>query len=177
MELIIIMKKAVDMKKIVKRAVPRHRKDATNFVILGLIVITLILLVAMMIIQYNVAPALTNQQENNSNNLYQPPEGTSAMRIIRPASGDTIRGSIIGIKINVTNFQLVDIAANRPNIHNQGHIVYTLDSSREIKSIYKDYSMANVPKGVHTLTVELRNNDNTPLIPPIVSSVQVTVTG
>ena len=114
---------------------------------------------------------------NDYNNSYKPPAGTPALDIIRPANGDTIDSSIIGIKVNVTSFQLVDIAADRQNVENQGHLLYILDGTREIKSVYKDYSMANVASGTHTLTVELRNNDNTPLYPAVKKSVTVEVNG
>jgi len=77
---------------------------------------------------------------NDYNNSYKPPAGTPALDIIRPANGDTIDSSIIGIKVNVTSFQLVDIAADRQNVENQGHLLYILDGTREIKSVYKDYS-------------------------------------
>jgi hypothetical protein len=109
------------------------------------------------------------------NNSYKPPGGTPSLEILRPTHGSEINSSIISIKVNVTNFQLVDIAANRQNVENQGHIAYLLDGTREIKSIYKDYSMANVEPGQHTLTVELRNNDNTPLTPPVKQTIIVKV--
>ena len=124
-----------------------------------------------------VAGCASQTSINDYNNSYKPPAGTPSLEIIRPANGDSIDSSIIGIKVNVTNFQLVDIAANRTNVENQGHIAYVLDGVREIKSVYKDYSMANVAAGIHTLTVELRNNDNTALYPVVKKSVTVTVTG
>ena len=124
-----------------------------------------------------VAGCASQTSINDYNNSYKPPAGTPSLEIIRPANGDSIDSSIIGIKVNVTNFQLVDIAANRTNVENQGHIAYVLDGVREIKSVYKDYSMANVAAGTHTLTVELRNNDNTPLFPPVKKSVTVSVAG
>ncbi|HLC68071.1 MAG TPA: hypothetical protein VJI12_04300 [archaeon] len=124
-----------------------------------------------------VAGCASQTSINDYNNSYKPPAGTPSLEVIRPANGDSIDSSIIGIKVNVTNFQLVDIAANRTNVENQGHIAYVLDGVREIKSVYKDYSMANVAAGTHTLTVELRNNDNTPLFPPVKKSVTVSVAG
>ena len=111
------------------------------------------------------------------NNSYKPPEGAPSLTILRPSNGDTISGSIISIKVNVTSFQLVDVVANRTNVENQGHLAYVLDGTREIKSVYKDYSMANVAGGTHTLTVELRNNDNTPIYPAVRKSVTVNVVG
>ena len=114
---------------------------------------------------------------NDYNNSYKPPAGTPSLEILRPLNGDAINSSIISIKINVTNFQLVDVAANRTNVENQGYVIYVLDEIRAVKSVYKDYSIANVAPGRHTLMVELRNNDNTPLSPPVKKSVTVSVTG
>lgn len=111
------------------------------------------------------------------NNSYKPPAGTPSISIMRPSQGDVINSSIISIKVNVTNFQLVDIVANRQNVENQGHIAYVLDGTREIKSVYRDYSMANVDPGQHTLTAELRNNDNTALNPPVRQSIIIRVNG
>ena len=37
------------------------------------------------------------------------------------------------------------------------------------------YTFTNVTSGTHTISVELVNNDHTPLDPPVVSSVAITV--
>lgn len=106
--------------------------------------------------------------------MYLPPEGNPSVQILSPVNGDTIRSSIVGIRVNVTNFRLAGITANRPNRNNEGHIQYYLDGSEKTTSS-TSFVFSNVENGVHTITIELRNNDNTPLTPPVSTSVTFTV--
>ncbi len=107
----------------------------------------------------------------NDTGLYQPPSGTPYIKIISPKDDDTIQLSAVGIRVNVTNFRLADIANNRPNRQNEGHIHYLLDGM-EKKTPLTIVSFIDVPVGDHVLRVELVNNDHSLLSPRIYDIVR-----
>lgn len=117
-------------------------------------------------------PAIPNQPGIDTN----PQSGAPSLKIIYPANGDVIGLSAVGIRVNVANFRLKNIAANQANKPNEGHINYYLDG-REQKSSLMTTSFASVPPGEHIVRVELRNNDDSPLSPPVVASIAITTTG
>ena len=71
----------------------------------------------------------------------------------------------------------------------EGHIIYYLDVDAPtapgspaltapgtyVISAATSYQWADVPDAVHTLSVELVNNDNTPLNPPVTAKVSISV--
>ncbi len=105
---------------------------------------------------------------------YTPPTGTPTLELISPTDGSVIHSSAVGIKVAVTNFRLVSIASSLENVHNEGHIDYFLDDQVQ-KSPFTSTSFTQVSSGAHTIRAELRNNDDTPLYPPIVVTATVTV--
>ncbi|MBI2578950.1 MAG: hypothetical protein HYW26_04535 [Candidatus Aenigmarchaeota archaeon] len=107
---------------------------------------------------------------------YTPPTGTPSLEMLSPKDGDVINGSAVAIKVNVTNFRLADIAANRANRDNEGHIHYYLDD-REQRVPYTIVSFTNVPAGEHSIRIELHNNDHSPLFPPVTVSIRIRTTG
>jgi FlaG/FlaF family flagellin (archaellin) len=163
-------------KKITKVTRKAEKSSSNKNALIAVIGIIFLIAVAVALsgFLFSTAPGQETIPRDQYDNYYQPPAGTPILTMIRPLSGEVIRSSTIGIRVNVTSFQLVDITANRPNVENQGHLTYLLDGSEIKKTVYKADSIANVPAGTHTVTVELRNNDNTPLSPPV--SVSVTVT-
>jgi hypothetical protein len=105
--------------------------------------------------------------------LYFPPNGTASLKIISPHDGDVINSTGVGIHANVTGFRLVDIMANRPNVQNEGHIDYFLDDKVQ-KTKYTSTSFQSVPPGQHVIRAELRNNDDSPLVPAVTATVTIT---
>ena len=121
-------------------------------------------------------PSTSSSQSNNyTQSLYNPPEnGTPSLQLITPRNGDIIGGTtVVGIKVNVTNFRLADSTANPVNKKNEGHIRYWLDE-RNQTTVYQIVSFTQVPFGTHTIRVELMNNDNTPLDSPVFAMVTIT---
>ena len=96
--------------------------------------------------------------------------------------------SDITITVAVSGLNLVD-ATGKPNVAGEGHIIYFLNvaapttqgqpATAAAGSYYAtaatSYTWSNLPDGAFTFYVELVNNDNTPLNPPQVAKVAITV--
>ncbi len=108
--------------------------------------------------------------------------------ITSPAEGATITGTSVTIDVNVQNFQLVANYGGA-NVAGQGHIHYFMDvkapttpgvpaiptTGQWINTINTSYTWTGVTPGLHNFSAELVNNDHTPLIPPVVMEINVTV--
>ncbi len=88
----------------------------------------------------------------------------------------------------VSNFNLVD-KIGQPSVSGEGHLIYYLDVSPQtipyqsaftaagtyMESKATSYAWHNVQAGPHFFSVQIVNNDSTPLIIPITATVYVTV--
>jgi hypothetical protein len=120
------------------------------------------------------------------------PAGDAQIEITSPAEGATIKVGELNIAVDVSDFDLVDKIGQKAQ-EGEGHIVYYLGAGYEIPvdperpaniggqgaftsymSHKPSYDWENAPPGQQTITVQLVNNDHTPLAPP--RSDQVTVT-
>jgi hypothetical protein len=87
------------------------------------------------------------------------------------------------------NFKMNDDAIGKQNVSGEGHLVYYLDvqppaipgqTALTAAGTYKDTTDAfhiweNVTPGKHVFSVQIVNNDNTPLDPPVFDQVVVTL--
>lgn len=87
------------------------------------------------------------------------------------------------------NFKLSDDKIGKQNVAGEGHMIYYLDvdpptapgeSALTADGTFKAttegfYLWDHVPPGKHTFSVQLVNNDNTPLDPAVVAQVTITV--
>ncbi len=103
-------------------------------------------------------------------------------------TGNVPAGSVT-VTVVVSGFILVD-ELGKPNIPGRGHIHYFLDANPPTapgkaavtaagtyySTALTSYTWPDVTPGSHKLSVELVNNDHTPLEPPVLSEVTVTVT-
>jgi len=94
------------------------------------------------------------------------------------------------VDVQVSNFALVG-KLGQPNVAGQGHIHYFLDVTAPttpgqpavtgpgsyVATAATGCIWLGVAAGTHTLSVELVNNDHTPLVPPVVAKITVIVTG
>lgn len=94
----------------------------------------------------------------------------------------------ITIEVEVENFDLVDEYGEN-NVVSQGHLIYYMDiepptnlndpafslSGTYVVSIETNYTWENVLSGKHNFSVQLVNNDHTPLDPPVIKTIEVTV--
>lgn len=99
--------------------------------------------------------------------------------LLTPSEGVTVAAGDIEVRIFLQNFE-VNENTSLPNKPNQGHIIYYLDVDVPLVygaaattepgsyaiSTQTSFLWKNVTPGEHTFTVQLVNNDNTPLLPP-----------
>ncbi len=117
------------------------------------------------------------------------PTATSpTVTITAPANGSTLSAGDILVTVQTVNFKLID-KLGQANVAGEGHIHYFLDvtaptipgqpavtaSGTYAATANTSYTWTAVSSGSHTFSVELVNNDHTPLVPPVVAKVTVTV--
>jgi len=110
--------------------------------------------------------------------------------IVSPEEGASIAAGNVTVTVNLTNFTPVE-PTGQPNAPGEGHLHYYLDApvptnesapaipetGGYVISTNTSYTWENVTPGEHNLSVQLVNNDHTPLIPLAFDTVNVTVTG
>jgi len=112
-----------------------------------------------------------------------------SVKIVEPAEGATLNAGDIKVAVEVKKFDVVD-KIDQPAKEGEGHVHYYLDVG-EIPTkdgepavtrqgtyhaqATKEYVWPNVSAGEHTFAVQLANNDHTPLRPPVIAQVTVTV--
>jgi DMSO/TMAO reductase YedYZ molybdopterin-dependent catalytic subunit/predicted lipoprotein with Yx(FWY)xxD motif len=111
-----------------------------------------------------------------------------AISISSPFNGAILSPGSIMINVQTVNFNPVD-KIGHPNAPGEGHINYFLDTEAPTaagkQAISKGgtwaavagftYTFNNVLSGTHTISVELVNNNQTPLVPPVVAKVTFVV--
>lgn len=94
----------------------------------------------------------------------------------------------VSVSVDVSNFTIID-KQGQPAVSGEGHLHYFLDVTAPTASgtpavtaagTYAStadlsYTWTNVGTGHHTISVELVNNDHTPLNPPVVATMDVLV--
>ncbi|WP_164913766.1 outer membrane protein assembly factor BamB family protein [Methanoculleus taiwanensis] len=124
-----------------------------------------------------------NQTTNNMT-------GVPNVTITMPENGSTVSAGNVTVDVNITNFSLVDNLGGAP-VAGEGHIHYYLDVAPPTEqgkpavpengsyavSTNTSYTWENVTPGMHNLSVQLVNNDHTPLDPPVTAMVNVTAEG
>ncbi len=128
----------------------------------------------------------------NQSNTNPPTTNTPTLTITQPHDGASLSEGNITVKVQVSNFNLVD-KLGQSNVAGEGHLHYFLDysapttpnqpavppSGSNVKwaaTANTTYTFHNVSAGSHTINVELVNNNHTPLEPPVTSSVSFTLT-
>lgn len=106
-----------------------------------------------------------------------------------PLNGESLEAGDITVSAMALNFNLVD-KLNSPNIPGEGHLHYFMDvdapttpdqlaipaSGAYFATANTSYTFRGVTPGTHTFSVELVNNDHTPLVPAVVAKVTVNIT-
>jgi plastocyanin len=113
--------------------------------------------------------------------------GSPKIIITEPLNGSEIAVGNVNISVAVENFSVVD-KLGKPSVAGEGHIHYFMDAKAATTpgkpaitklgtyapTINKSHTWKNVTAGKHNFSVELVNNDHTPLSPPVVAEVNVT---
>ncbi len=120
------------------------------------------------------------------------PGATPAVKILSPPNGAAVAGGNVTVTVQVTNFNVVD-KQGQASVPGEGHLHFYLDVI-PIPSIPGQpaippnanatwahvsgttYTFTNVPQGIHTFSVQLVNNDHTPVIPEVIDNITITVT-
>lgn len=117
---------------------------------------------------------------------------TPTVKITAPSNGATLRAGDVTIRADVSNFNVVD-KQGQSNVTGEGHLHFYMDvtpipSAAGQPAIPANTSAAwahvsatshtfnGVPPGTHTFTVQLVNNDHTPVVPAVTDMVTVTAT-
>jgi hypothetical protein len=116
--------------------------------------------------------------------------GSPDVVITTPEHGSTVDDGNVKVRVKVERFGIVEKMGD-PAAAGTGHIHYYLDvqniptspgapavvadESRYHASAKRSYTWKDVAPGVHTFSVQLVNNDHTPLSPPITAATTVTV--
>ena len=128
------------------------------------------------------APAINSKTVNVG-----PPVGKPDLQIVTPAEGSQLGPGTIVLAVKVRNFIISKDDMGVLNRKGEGHLIYYLDEnppvnpgepaltdtsyvSTNLNRIWKDVS-----EGKHTFSVELVNNDDTPLDVPVVITISLDV--
>jgi hypothetical protein len=111
-----------------------------------------------------------------------PGTGGPSLSITAPTAGTTNASPDLAVTVQATGFQIVN-NPGAPNVTGQGHLVYWVDTDptnnpnapggqQAFQSTFEVGDMS--APGSHTLYIELRNNDGTPLTPRVIRTVTFT---
>ncbi len=109
-----------------------------------------------------------------------------AVKFVNLHDGDNVAAGDITVTAEATNIKLAD-KLGQANVTGEGHIHYFLDAEAPTTqgqpavtapgtyaaTSASSYTWKNVTPGTHTLSVELVNNDHTPLNPPVVQKITI----
>jgi plastocyanin len=118
------------------------------------------------------------------------PTTEANVTITSPEEGASVAAGNVTVSVNLTNFTLVE-PTGQPNAPGEGHLHYYLDAvvptnasapaipetGGYVISTNTSYTWENVTAGAHNLSVQVVNNDHTPIIPLVFDTVNVTVGG
>lgn len=111
------------------------------------------------------------------------------IKVLEPTDGSEVPEGDVTVTAEVNDFELVD-EIGQTNTENEGHILYYMDvavptapgepattaSGTYAPSMNTSYTWKNVSAGMHNFSVQLVNNDQTPLDPVVLSQNRVEVT-
>jgi hypothetical protein len=112
-----------------------------------------------------------------------PPAGAQAVpsiRVVAPRNGATVSGNQMVVEVRVQDFMLNPVAIGKRALPGEGHWYLYVDgkfaglSADHVVSIPNDAYPA-LAAGKHTIRVELRNNDHTPVAGAESSEISVTI--
>jgi hypothetical protein len=115
-------------------------------------------------------------------------EGSPSVTIDTPEDGDTDDDGDVDVEVSVGDFEVVD-KLGEPPVEGEGHVHFYLDAEPPTtpgqpavteEGTYHaeattEHTWEDVAPGTHTFSVQLVNNDHTPLEPAVVARVTVEV--
>jgi hypothetical protein len=114
-----------------------------------------------------------------------------SLDIITPQEGATVPAGDVTVTIRAGNFRIVD-KEGQANVRGEGQVHFYMDVGtvpstpgslaipsapdiRWARVAGTEYTFTDIPPGTHTFTVQLVNNDQTPVTPLLYRSVTITV--
>jgi hypothetical protein len=121
--------------------------------------------------------------------LILPACAAPTIKILEPTDGSVVPAGNVTVTVEVNDFDLVN-KLGQTNMEGEGHIYYYMDAAvptapgkpaisapgTYVLTENTNYTWQNVSAGMHNFSVQLVNNDNTPLKPPVLSLNTVKVT-
>jgi uncharacterized cupredoxin-like copper-binding protein len=101
--------------------------------------------------------------------------GIARMRIASPRSGSELEGGTQDVRVSLHDFTLNADAIGGANIAGEGNWELTLDGAVLDSVGASSFTLENLAEGEHTISAALRNNDCTPLDPPVEASATITI--
>ncbi len=110
------------------------------------------------------------------------------IKILEPTDGSNVSAGNVTVMVEVNDFELVN-KLGQDSVAGEGHIHYYMDAAvptapgkpaitapgTYVPTENTSYSWQNVSAGMHNFSVQLVNNDHTPLEPPVLSMNTVEV--
>lgn len=120
---------------------------------------------------------------------YPTTAATPAVTITSPVNGASLPAGDVTVTVSVGNFVVVD-KQGQANIAGQGHVHFYLDvaapTTPGVPAVPTSgtwahvsgltYTFPNVGQGTHTISVQLVNNDHTPVVPAAMDTITINVT-
>jgi hypothetical protein len=114
--------------------------------------------------------------------------GMPAVVIVSPRDGEVIPGNSVTITAQAANFNLVD-KIGQTNAPNEGHLMFYQDVEAPtiqgpqattrpdsyLATASNSYTWTGLAQGTHTFSIQLVNNNNTPINPPVSAKITLTV--
>ncbi len=98
-----------------------------------------------------------------------------AIRFEKLADGQTFRDDILEVKMKVSNFKLDSKAIGKANKAGAGHIAIRFNGQVVLRTAKTSVKLSGYEKGLHSIAVELNNNDQTPLSPAVEAKLSLTL--
>jgi hypothetical protein len=115
------------------------------------------------------------------------PGGPPQLSIVNPADGDTLPPGMVYLAVEVGGFIVSRVDMGVVNRAGEGHLMYYMDETpptdpgvpatteRSIVSTDTNHLWKNITEGQHTFSVQLVNNDDTPLDTPVTATVTLDI--
>lgn len=98
-----------------------------------------------------------------------------SVRIVSPATGDTIEGDTITVEIEVVGFIMDRDAMGKARVTGRGHWHLSLDGRDLVIDAGNTTTLERVAPGPHNVRVSLRNNDHSTLTPEVDHNINLDV--
>jgi hypothetical protein len=97
-----------------------------------------------------------------------------SITLLTPSDGDSVSGPV-DVEVEVEGLTLNPDAIGGTNVEGEGHWHLLVDGELAMPVGEESASLEDLTPGEHTITVELHNNDHSPVTPRVADEATVTV--